>query len=482
MNIITLSILLLVVYLVLDFILKNKKQSKYDPPGATALPLLGNLHQIGSLPHIGLENMAKKFGHVFRFWMGDVYAVVVSDPEVIRDIIVKKFDIFTNRTMSPSFDVMSRNYVNLAVARDQHWYHIRKLVANAFTKTKLRAVSTVMDEQIDNLMRKMTQFEKNKQPFYPRNHLKKFALNIIFSIMFSDEIPFEEEEHEGRMARLFKPMDIIMKELGSANLGDCINFLRPLRTLKFKLFGSEMDKVFEITEEIYNEHLETLDENNPRDLLDNLIIDSKGQHKESVIMIGNDFILAGSETSASTVEMFMMFMINYPEIQEKMAGELASVVGLGNRATVTHRAKCPYTNAVIKEVMRIMPVAPLGLPRQAKESIIVADKYFIPKGTMVIINQRALHHNTEHWVNPEQFMPERFLVEDDKHNDYFQPFSSGPRNCVGQNLAVEEMFVACANIINTFKLNSIDGKPVNEEELFGLTITPNQFQVCLEAR
>ncbi|GAM24463.1 hypothetical protein SAMD00019534_076380 [Acytostelium subglobosum LB1] len=220
----------------------------------------------------------------------------------------------------------------------------------------------------------------------------------------------------------------------------------------------------------------------PRDLLDHLIIDSKGQDKDSVVMVGNDFIVAGSETSASTLELLLMFMINYPEIQEKMAGELESVVGLGNRATVAHRSKCPYTNAVIKEVMRIMPVLPLGLPRQAKESIIIADKYYIPKGAMVMINQRALHHNSDHWTNPDEFRPERFLVEDVNHNDYLQSFSCGPRNCVGQILALDEMFVGCANIVNRFKVNSIDGQPVNDEELFGLVITPNQFQVCLKAR
>ncbi|GAM17767.1 hypothetical protein SAMD00019534_009420, partial [Acytostelium subglobosum LB1] len=481
MNITTLSILFIVVYLVLDFIHKNKKLSKYDPPGATALSLLGNLHQIGSQPHKGLENMAKKFGPVFRFWIGDRYAVVLSDPNIIKEINVKQFDNFTYRAISPTFDVMSRWSADLTLARDERWHHVRKLMSNAFTKTKLRAYTIVIDEQLDHLMLQMNNFMKNKQPFYPRKYLHKYSLNMILSMMYSEEIP-QEEGQEGRMATLFPPMEIILKQLGTANLGDYINILRPLRALNYKIFGSETEKLYQISEKIYIEHVETLMRISPRDLLDNLIIDSKGEEdKESVIIVCNHFLMAGSDTCASTVEIFM-FMINNPDIQEEMATELARVVGKGNRASVEHRPECPISNAVIKEVMRIIPVAPLSLPRQAKESIIIADKYFIPKGAMVINNHRAVHHNTDHWDHPEKFMPQRFLDDGETHNDFLLPFSSGPRNCVGQNLAIEEVFVACANNVHAFKLNSIDGKPVNEDEVFGLTIQPNLFQVCLEAR
>ncbi|GAM26421.1 hypothetical protein SAMD00019534_095960, partial [Acytostelium subglobosum LB1] len=477
MNLFLLSLILIVGYLIIDWIGKNRRIHKNEPPGPRALPLIGNLHQIGPLPHIGFTEMTKKYGHVFRVWLGDNYHVIVDDPEVIKEITVRNFDNFTNRLLSPSFEVMSRGYINLAVGRDDHWYHLRKLVSNAFTKTKIRTVGFVIEEHIDHLIRRMKLFEKDNQPFYPRFHLKKYAVNIIFSMVFSDEIPYDEDVHEGRMQSLFVPIDKVMRHLGSGKLADCVNILKPLLKFKQRTFGTDMDIVFKITAEIYDEHVATLDENNPRDLFDSLIIDSKGKHRDSVIMVGTDFIISGTETSASTIEMFMMYMINNQEVQEKVASELASIVGVGNRVSMSHRPKCPYTIAVIHEVMRMMPVAAL-VPRMAKESIMLADKYFIAKGTHMLINYRSWNHREDLWELPEQFLPERFLGQ----STDFQPFSSGPRNCVGQNLAVEEVFVGCANIIHNFRLSSVDGKPVAEEETFGLTICPKEFQVSVQSR
>ncbi|GAM22632.1 hypothetical protein SAMD00019534_058070, partial [Acytostelium subglobosum LB1] len=382
MNTYTLIAVVIIVYLILDFIYKIRRLTKDDAPGPMPLPLIGNLHQVGPSPHIGMAKLTEKFGHVMRIWLGDNYHIIVSDPAIVREMVVRNQDNFTNRIQSPSLEIMSKGYLNMVVGRDEHWSHIRKLVSNSFTKTKLRSFSSAIEEQGDHLITKLRQFEKDNQ--------------------------------------------------------------------------------------------------SPRDIMDSLIIDAKGELKDSVIMVGVDFIIAGTETSASTIEMFMMYMINHPDIQAKVASELASAVGPGNRVTFSHRPHVPYTVAVINEVMRIRPVVALA-PRECKEACMLGGKYYVPAGTQLFVNQKAMNFHPDHWDQPEKFNPERFLLND-KYKDVFLPFSAGPRNCVGMNLAIEEVFVGCANILHNFILSSSNNQPIHEEEVFGLTIMPIPFQVCVNSR
>ncbi|EFA85152.1 cytochrome P450 family protein [Heterostelium album PN500] len=471
------------IYILENFISKNIKKSKCEPPGGIALPLIGNLHQVGDIPHIGLVNLSKKYGDVFRIYMGDLYTVVVSDPKIIREFAVNHFENFTNRPTTPTFNLLSRNFQNLVVARDERWFHIRKLVANSFTKTKLRPIGSILDRQVGSLLDKMKEYQLSGQPFYPRDYCKKYSLNIIFNLMFSDEIPLNEDTNQGKIAKLIPPIEGCFKRLASAKIQDFINVIAPFYFLYSKITGTEMDQLYDFTKDIYDEHLATLDPENPRDLIDALIIDSSDkqeENKESVILTAIDFILAGTDTSASTIEMFMMFMINNQEVQTKAAAELESVVGRGQRVSLQHRSSTPYMVAVIKEVMRIKPIAPLGLPREAKEACMVGD-YYIPKGAQIVFNFTSLHTSEKYWDHPQEFMPERFLMVSD-HTETFLPFSVGKRNCVGMNLAMDELYIACANIIHNFVLQSSTKERLDEEEVFGLTIHPKLFSIDIQPR
>eukprot|EP01133_Synstelium_polycarpum_P020473 gene20473-24566_t len=349
----------------------------------------------------------------------------------------------------------------MAAADEERWTHSRNLVSNSFTKTKLKAMTDKLDLQASNLVASMAVYSKTGQPFYPRGHCKKYALNIVLNIVFSENIPYDEDITEGNMERLAGPIDATFKQLASANPADFITTLSPFYMAYKKFIGVPFDVVYQFTEEIYDQHVATLNPDKPRDLFDLLIIDSEGKEKESVIHIATDFVLAGTDTSASTIEWFTLLMCNHQEIQEKAYAELISVVGAGNKANLSHRIATPYINAVIKEVLRFRPIAPLGLPRIAKNDIVI-DNLKIPRGTQMILNHFALHHDESYWPSPEVFMPERFLTE--SHTEHWLPFSIGKRNCVGKNLAEDEIYLACANIILSFRLKSATGKPIPDKE------------------
>ncbi|EFA83731.1 cytochrome P450 family protein [Heterostelium album PN500] len=409
--------------------------------------------------------MIKTYGPIFRIWMGDHYTLVINDISLVKEVWVKNFDNFVNRPHPASFEIYSGNFQDLAFSDEALWRRSRHMVSAAFTKTKLKTIIKQLDHQTSLLIEAMKKYQVEKKPFYCKKYFSRFALNIIFNVLFSEEIPYDEGLDDGKMARLTEPIHIVFKKLGAGSIDDYVSLLSPMFYFNRRHFNSEVMKVKQFMREIYDEHLSTLDKENPRDLLDQMIIESDGNSVDNILHVGMDFMLAGSDSSAGTVEWFCLFMTNNQDVQEKAYDELQSVVGRGNRAETKHRVNTPYMNAIIKEVMRMRPIGPLGIPRQAKEDCSIGG-YFVPKGTQMIMNIYGLSNDDQCWVDPLQFQPERFLI--DTHTDRCLPFGIGNRNCVGQNMALDELYIACTNILMNFHLRSVDNKQIDDTEINNL--------------
>eukprot|EP01133_Synstelium_polycarpum_P015470 gene15470-18363_t len=441
---------------------------------------LGDLLRIRKDTHLKLTEMSKIYGKVYRIWMGDYYTIVVSDPAFIKKVWAKNFNSFVDRPHTAIYQIMSRKFRSLVGGDEVIWRHNRHLVSSSFTKTSLRSLTTIYNSQAAQLMTALTDIAKSGQVWYPRKYLRKFTLNIIFRLLFSEELPYEEGVEGGLSARLTKPIDRIFRNLAGGSAWAYLDVLGAVAILMRKWNGVPKDGVIRFVEEMFDKHKLTLDRENPKDLFDHMIIESETSEnsKESMMLVAVDFIIAGTETSSSTIEWFIAMMINHPEIQAKARAELQNAVGAGNKVVeLSHRVKTPYFAAVCKEVLRIKPIVSLGLPRAAKESIMI-DDIFIPKGTQMVMNIYGLHHDKDIYERPEEFMPERFLVEVPMEN--YIPFSTGQRDCIGKNLAADEIYTGCSNLLLNFKLSSTTGEPVDVSDIYGLAIHPNIFGVKLE--
>lgn len=128
--------------------------------------------------------------------------------------------------------------------------------------------------------------------------------------------------------------------------------------------------------------------------------------------------------------------------------------------------------------MRITPITPYGIPRVVGKDLIIKG-HFIPKGSHVVINYRALNHDESIYKNPNQFNPNRFL---DNNIESFIPFSIGNRNCVGQQIANHELFLFVSNFILNYKITPITNEPIDTTENFGINIRPNSFKINVYKR
>ncbi|KAK5577034.1 hypothetical protein RB653_001971 [Dictyostelium firmibasis] len=503
-NIIYILFNIILILISIDFLKKNIGYGKNQPPrGGIPFPIFGDLPKFGVNPHRYLTKVAKKKGGIFSVWLGDEKVFIITDPEAIRDIWIKQFKNFSDHPRHRSIRIFSGNFNDMAFAEYSLWKINRKWVSSAFTKTKLKTVGDLIERETNYFIDSMKIYSNSGESFYPKKYLSKFGINIVSGLMFSEVISKDESIDKGAMEKLTIPIQAVFKRLGADNLDDFISILGPLFYFQNKKFKRQVQDIYEYLEVIYDQHVTNLDTENPKDLMDLLIISTEGKEKDMIIHIGMDCLLAGSDSTAASCEWFCLFMVNNPSIQKKAYNELKNCINVekdGKFIPISKRENCPYMQSIFKEVLRMRPVGPLGIPRVALEETTV-NGYTIPKGSQVYQNVYGMGHL--YVSNPYEFKPERWIeykkqkdqikaeeeyeleqqdgadeinYSSSKLNSNFDdldkvsiPFSLGNRNCPGMSLSELTLFSLCSNILLNFELKSPNGKQLDDTEVFGLT-------------
>ncbi|KAK7037967.1 cytochrome P450 [Favolaschia claudopus] len=195
-----------------------------------------------------------------------------------------------------------------------------------------------------------------------------------------------------------------------------------------------------------------------------------------------------ADTTASTISTFFLQMVLHPEIQAKAQAEIDAVVGNKRLPTYEDRERLPYVDALCKEVFRSHPVGPTGVPLCATEDD-VHNGYFIPKGSLVLVNIWNMAHDPELYSNPMAFDPSRFIASEG-HTPEPDPrgvvFGFGRRVCPGNVIADTSVFTACAMTLATFTISAAvqDGKVVQltQDFLPGSISGPAPFSCTIKPR
>ena len=168
------------------------------------------------------------------------------------------------------------------------------------------------------------------------------------------------------------------------------------------------------------------------------------------------FIFAGHDTSAMALTVALFFIAFYPEIQTKVHDEIDSIIPDVEDMTMSQINNLTYLDAIIKETLRYAPSAPF-VGRSIDQEIKIGN-YVLPVGCSVFLNLFQLHRDPEQFREPDQFNPDRFSSNSEenqnRHPFAFQPFASGPRNCIGQKFALQEIKIFLVTILSHFDIES----------------------------
>jgi cytochrome P450 len=180
-------------------------------------------------------------------------------------------------------------------------------------------------------------------------------------------------------------------------------------------------------------------------------------------------LLAGHETTASTVGWTLDLVSQHPEVRERLHEEAVAVYG-DRRPAYEDLPKLRYTNMVIQEAIRLYPPVWI-LTRRAVEADVVGG-YHVPAGAEVLICPYTLHRHPKYWAEPDRFDPERFNpdVKTNRPRYAHIPFGAGPRFCVGNHLGMMEASFIISTLMRDLLLEKQPGFRVTPEPMLSLRL------------
>ena len=164
-----------------------------------------------------------------------------------------------------------------------------------------------------------------------------------------------------------------------------------------------------------------------------------------------DLLFAGTDTSSAFMEWAVLYLMKYQEVQEKAFQEIKKTIGLDRSPRLTDKAKTPYCQAVIEEIMRVCPMVDINVPHFTTEDT-KALGYDFPKNTQVFLFLGGIHKSPKYFENPTKFNPDRYMNNElFKSNERVNFFGIGKRRCVGEPLAKEEVYLLFVSNLQKFK-------------------------------
>ncbi|XP_036447051.1 cytochrome P450 2J2-like isoform X2 [Colossoma macropomum] len=325
--------------------------------------------------------------------------------------------------------------------------------------------------------------------FYPIHLFMNAASNIICSIVFGDRFEYDNK----RFAKLLEILNENIQLAGSS-VGQIFNLVPFIKHFPgpHQKISQNAKSLLGFIHEAVEEHRETLDPENLRDFIDAYLVEMTKQeskedstfHEDNMIVSTSDLFLAGTDTTAATLRWGLIYMMEHPEMQERCHEEIVQVLGFDRPPCMDDRTQLPYTYATVSEIQRCANIAPFGAMHQTTQPTELQG-YHLPAGTEILANLTAIMTDKEHWKHPNTFNPENFLDEKGQFckNDYFLPFSLGPRVCLGESLAKTELFIFFTSLIQRLKFSWPPGAPPpNMDGVMGMVRSPFPFHTICHSR
>ncbi|XP_053132113.1 cytochrome P450 2W1-like isoform X3 [Hemicordylus capensis] len=376
------------------------------------------------------EKLSEKYGPVFTLHFGLQKVVVLTGYEAVKEALQSKADEFIDRPPIPIFSkIQHGNGVVFSVG--ELWKITRRHILTSlrdFGMGKKEIEETILEE-LHFLMEMIKTFKG--APFALKT-VATAPTNITFTILFGSRFDYADPI----FVTLLKLINDVMTLLGSPflqlfNVYPFLGFLfKP-----HKMILRKCEEACEILRKYIQESKKSINENNLRHYIDTMVLKQQEEetdngkvifHDANILATVLDLVMAGTETTATTLQWAILLMMKYPEIQQKVQEEIKRVLGSERPPTFEDKKWMPFANAVVHEVQRFSTILQ-HLPRCTSVDTCFRS-YFIPKGTMVIPSLTSVLFDKTQWETPDQFNPNHFL--DAKGNfvkkDAFIPFSTAP--------------------------------------------------------
>ncbi|HKR48983.1 MAG TPA: cytochrome P450 [Pseudonocardiaceae bacterium] len=431
---------------------------RQNVPGPPGIPLLGSALELRRDQLATLEDAHHRYGDVVRFSAGPpglrIVMYAVFSPEGARQVLTgtgrryTKGSLFYRETAAMLGD-------GILTSEGDRWQRQKRFIQPLFTRRRVAGYVDVMAEETTALIHRWDTAARPSGTVDAAEDVMHLTLAVIGRVLFGADL----DQATPALRDAFPVVNAHVLRRAQSPL----RFPATWPTRANRRAARAQRQLYEVVEGIIDRRRAASSAG--EDLLSLLLRardpDALGadalddaEIRDQVLI----FLLAGHETTATTLTFALHLLGHHPDVQQRVRVEAERVLGTDDqRPTAERIAALGYTTQVVKEAMRLYPSA-YAMGRQIPEGDVI-DGYHIPPGADVIVSPWVTHRHPRVWEQPQRFDPDRFTPEQEKqrHRYAYLPFGGGPRACIGQYFSMLEATLATASIVRAFGLHTPPG-------------------------
>ncbi|KAK1289883.1 hypothetical protein QJS10_CPB18g00831 [Acorus calamus] len=429
------------------------------------------------------SSLAKQYGPIYRFHLGRQPLVIVADAELCREVGMR-FKDFPCRSLPSPITGSPLLLKGLFSSRGPTWSAMRNAVTSIYQPTHVGTHLPAMQTCIETLTHYISTTTDDVVHFsnlflrMTNDVIGKTAFGVDFGLISTTNSTASEEDddEDSRFIKHIRSTTSLKMDLTasfSTILGLLLPILQePFRHLLRRIPGTA-DHQIDIANATLKETMEDIVARRVREVADedrgpakkdflSVILNVReakgGKFKElitddHVSALTYEHLLAGSTATSFTLAAVLYLVAKHPEVEERLQREIDGFGPIDVVPTpIELREGFPYLDQVLKESMRFYTSSPL-IAREADHDVEIAG-YKLPKGTWVWLGVSVLHNDPKNFPEPHLFRPERFDPDGDeerRRNPYsYIPFGIGPRECIGQRFAIQEIKLSLVHLYQRF--------------------------------
>ncbi|XP_040043618.2 cytochrome P450 3A27 isoform X1 [Gasterosteus aculeatus] len=429
-------------------------------PGPKPYTYWGTIGRHNKVYYKDDQQCAEKYGKVWGMYEFRSPMLAVMDPDMLKTILVKQcFTYFTNRR---NIRLNGDLYDSVSTVEDDHWRRIRNVLTPSFTSGHIKEMFKIMKHLSSKLTASLQSKAQNNEVVTIKDYFGAYSVDVMASCGFSvdmDSINNHSSPIIFHASRFFKfPQFVLI-------LQGIFPVLIPLfELLGISFFSSTSTAFFKTILAKIKAEREGSTHKNSGDFLQSMINSrtandpskgekNKGLTDHEILTQATMFMVAGYETSATTLAFLAYNLARNPEVMKRLQEEIDSTFPNKGAVRYEELLQMEYLDSVVNESMRLYP--PAGrLDRVAKKTVEIRG-ITIPKDMIVMIPVYALHRDPDLWPEPEEFKPDRFSKQNKRSiNPYtYLPFGTGPRNCLGMRFALVLVKLALVEVLQNYSFS-----------------------------
>lgn len=427
---------------------KNIQAMIKNPPGPKGKFLLGSVTDFREDTLGFIEKSSNEYGGIVKTKMVNRTFYFITDPELIHTVLTKHNNKYVKSFVYKGLeDFLGKGLLN---NEREDWIKQRKLIQPCFHRKELTDLADLM-VSATNLFLKG--WDQKEGPFEMQQEIMLLTNSVITASIFGNDA-----EEQIDVKKLYDVMAILRgqahdKMVNPFRIPDYVPTTTNRRYKKAKEYLHKT--ITALIEERRKTGVST------NDLLGQLLRlqfeDGGGMTNQQLYDEIVTLFVAGQETTTNALSFIFYLLSQNSEVYLKTIKEIDAVFENNDSPGLDDFMKLTYVGLVIKEALRLYCPA-WAVSRENTEEDNLGG-YIIPKGSVVLSAIYTLHRNPKYWDKPEDFIPERF--EQPYNPKAYIPFGAGPRMCIGNHFALQEMQIAVALILRNYQLTLVSSPEIN---------------------